>query len=407
MNENKILAKLALKEFKLNSLLEITKAINENYSVDRILQIYEYIIRDQLGISKLILYVHDKEWDCLLKFGFRGKPKDISVEDDLLNLKEITVIESSSKQTLNSFDVVIPVFHKDKPLAFLLIGDLNEDEIALSPTIKHMPFIQTLTNVIVVAIENKRFAKKAISQERTRRELELAAEIQSMLFPQDLQRSEHLDVSAQYITQQLVGGDYYDLVQVSPDEWVLCMADVSGKGASAALLMSNFQAHLRAILDYTSFPLKRLVQELNKRVMASANGEKFITFFVAKYNTKSRKLEYINAGHNHPILRTENGVFRLGKGSTGLGMFDELPFIDQGEVEIPAFSHLVLFTDGLVEIENEKEEAFESESLEKLIVQNKNLSSEELNASVFEELDRFKGAMPYIDDTAILSCIFK
>ena len=129
MNENKILAKLALKEFKLNSLLEITKAINENYSVDRILQIYEYIIRDQLGISKLILYVHDKEWDCLLKFGFRGKPKDISVEDDLLNLKEITVIESSSKQTLNSFDVVIPVFHKDKPLAFLLIGDLNEDEI--------------------------------------------------------------------------------------------------------------------------------------------------------------------------------------------------------------------------------------------------------------------------------------
>ncbi len=407
MNENKILAKLALKEFKLNSLLEITKAINENYSVDRILQIYEYIIRDQLGISKLILYVHDKDWECLLKFGFRGKPKDISVEEDLLNLKEITVIESSSKQTLNSFDVVIPVFHKDKPLAFLLIGDLNEDEIALSPTIKHMPFIQTLTNVIVVAIENKRFAKKVISQERTRRELELAAEIQSMLFPQDLQRSEFLDVSAQYITQQLVGGDYYDLVQVSPDEWVLCMADVSGKGASAALLMSNFQAHLRAILDYTSFPLKRLVQELNKRVMAAANGEKFITFFVAKYNTKSRKLEYINAGHNHPILRTENGIFRLGKGSTGLGMFDELPFIDQGEVEIPAFSHLILFTDGLVEIENENEEAFESERLESLIVKHKNLSSEELNTIVFEELDRFKGTMPYVDDTAILSCIFK
>lgn len=407
MNENKILAKLALKEFKLNSLLEITKAINENYSVDRILQIYEYIIRDQLGISKLILYVHDKEWECLLKFGFRGKPKDISVEEDLLNLKEITVIESSSKQTLNSFDVVIPVFHKDKPLAFLLIGDLNEDEIALSPTIKHMPFIQTLTNVIVVAIENKRFAKKVISQERTRRELELAAEIQSMLFPQNLQRSEFLDVSAQYITQQLVGGDYYDLVQVSPDEWVLCMADVSGKGASAALLMSNFQAHLRAILDYTSFPLKRLVQELNKRVMAAANGEKFITFFVAKYNTKSRKLEYINAGHNHPILRTENGIFRLGKGSTGLGMFDELPFIDQGEVEIPAFSHLILFTDGLVEIENESEEAFESERLESLIVKHKNLSSEELNTIVFEELDSFKGTMPYVDDTAILSCIFK
>ena len=153
---NKLHEKLQLKEFKLTSLLEITKAINENYSIDRILNIYEYILREQLGITKLMLYSQQDEWICLLKYGVRGEARKVDVISDLKHIKEITVIESSSVSSLNSFDVVIPVYHKDNPLAYLLIGDLNEDEIRISPTIKHMPFIQTLTNIIIVAIENKR-----------------------------------------------------------------------------------------------------------------------------------------------------------------------------------------------------------------------------------------------------------
>ena len=97
----------------------------------------------------------------------------INVKNDLTKIKEITVIESSSKDYLNSFDVVIPVFHKESPLAYLLIGDLDEDELKISPTIKHMPFIQTLTNIIVVAIENKRLAKEGIKQELVKKELQV------------------------------------------------------------------------------------------------------------------------------------------------------------------------------------------------------------------------------------------
>ena len=155
--------KLELNEFKLNSLLEITKAINNNLSIDNILKIFEYILRQQLGISKLILYANDSEkWNCILHFGSKGLNKKINVEEELTHIKDITVIESSSIKTLNSFDIVIPIFHKKIALAYLLIGDLEDDIIAISPGIKHMPFIQTLASIIVVAIENKRYSKELL-----------------------------------------------------------------------------------------------------------------------------------------------------------------------------------------------------------------------------------------------------
>ena len=120
----------------------------------------------------MILYNYDqKEWTCLLRYGAKGRARKINIQQDLIHIKEITVIESSSIASLNSFDIVIPIYHKNKPLSYLLIGDLNEDAIKISPTIKHMPFIQTLTNIIIVAIENKRFANESILQERTNKEL--------------------------------------------------------------------------------------------------------------------------------------------------------------------------------------------------------------------------------------------
>ena len=97
---------LELNEFKLNSLLEITKGINNNLSIPNILKIYEYILREQLGISKLLLYAYDqKNWKCILHFGAKGLNKKIKVAEELIHIKDITVIESSSIDTLNSFDI--------------------------------------------------------------------------------------------------------------------------------------------------------------------------------------------------------------------------------------------------------------------------------------------------------------
>lgn len=404
---NKLHEKLQLKEFKLNSLLEITKAINENYSIDRILNIYEYILREQLGISKLMLYSKQEEWVCLLKYGAKGNAKKVNVNNDLTHIKEITVIESSSSSSLNSFDVVIPVHHKDKALAYLLIGDLNEDEIRISPTIKHMPFIQTLTNIIIVAIENKRLAKESIAQEIAKRELEVAAEMQALLFPKNLPSNNRLDIAAKYETKQMVGGDYYDFFKLNNEEYCMCIADVSGKGVSAALVMSNFQANLRAHIKYhKDMTIEQLMHQLNADVMSVANGEKFITFFFAYYNSTTKVLKYCNAGHNYPILTDGKKVVLLDRGCIGLGMLDEIPTINVESLPISPQMTLFCYTDGLVELENEQNEAFETDRLIEIIHSNYDLSMEELNEKIFRELDDFKGDGEFMDDTAILGCRF-
>ena len=401
--------KLELNEFKLNSLLEITKAINNNLSIDNILKIFEYILREQLGISKLILYANDSEkWNCILHFGSKGLNKKINVEEELTHIKDITVIESSSIKTLNSFDIVIPIFHKKIALAYLLIGDLEDDIIAISPGIKHMPFIQTLASIIVVAIENKRYSKELLEQEVNKKEMELAAEMQKLLFPINLPNDDSFDVAARYESKHLVGGDYYDFIFLNENECFLCIADVSGKGMSAALLMSHFQAKLHANIkyNYENITLKKLIEDLNQDVNNAAKGEKFITFFAGHYNKKNKTLQYINAGHNYPLLINKTKTTFLNKGCIGLGMLEEIPKIEVHKIKFQQDTVLVCYTDGLVELENNNGVPFETDNLIEVVENNFNLTMNELDQKIFEKLDDFKGDQKILDDTAVMSCKF-
>ena len=401
--------KLELNEFKLNSLLEITKAINNNLSIENILKIFEYILREQLGISKLILYANDSlNWNCILHFGARGLNKKINVKKDLTHIKDITVIESSSIETLNSFDIVIPIFHKKTALAFLLIGDLEDELIAISPGIKHMPFIQTLASIIVVAIENKRFSAELIEQELNKKEMEMAAEMQKLLFPTNLPNDNKIDVAARYESKHLVGGDYYDFLSLNENEYFFCIADVSGKGTSAALLMSNFQAKLRANIkyNYEDISLKDLIENLNDDVNNAAKGEKFITFFAGHYNKLNNTLQYVNAGHNYPILVNSKETIFLNKGCIGLGMLDEIPKIKISKIKLFEDTILICYTDGLVELENSNGTAFETDNLIKVVENNLKLTMKEQVQKIFSKLEEFKGDQDLMDDTAVLSCKF-
>jgi sigma-B regulation protein RsbU (phosphoserine phosphatase) len=401
--------KLELNEFKLNSLLEITKAINNHLSIESILKIFEYILREQLGISKLILYANDSnQWNCILHFGSRGLNKKINVQKELTHIKDITVIESSSIETLNSFDIVIPIFHKKTALAYLLIGDLEEELIAISPGIKHMPFIQTLASIIVVAIENKRFSLELIEQELDKKEMEMAAEMQKLLFPTNLPNDENIDVAARYESKHLVGGDYYDFLSLNDNEYFFCIADVSGKGTSAALLMSNFQAKLRANIkyNYKNISLKELVENLNEDVNNAAKGEKFITFFAGHYNKENKTLQYVNAGHNYPILINSKEKIFLNKGCIGLGMLEEIPKIEISKIQLKEDAILVCYTDGLVELENSNGVAFETDNLIKVVERNFEKTMNELDQKIFARLEEFKGSQDLMDDTAVLSCKF-
>lgn len=399
-------SQIKLKDFKLNSLLEITTAINSNENVDKIIELYSFIVREQLGYDRFVLFNRQKEWNCLLKVGYKGKVNHIDVASELARFEEITMIQSSHSKLLSDFDVVVPVHHKGQTLAYLLIKGVEYDGKHLSTELSYMSFVQTLTNIIVVAIENKRMARLKMKQERYKKELEVAKTMQKLLFPEELPSNKRMDISAKYTPRHEVGGDYYDFIPIGEDEYIICIADVSGKGISAAMLMANFQATLRTLFEYQKFDLTTLIIELNKKVMNTAKGEKFITFFLAHYDATSRRLQYVNAGHNHPFITNGKDVEDLDQGCIGLGMMDELPFINLGEKILRPNTTIVLYTDGVVELENEAEEFFGTERLVKLVHSYYPLKMDDMNSLIFSKLDEWKGPLPLVDDTAIFSCRF-
>ena len=279
-------------EFKLNTLLEITNAINNNLPEDQLFVLFQYILEHQLGIGRAVGYLlQDDTWINMLHYGATEEELLINVEQDLAHIKDITVLEMQGDAAdAANFDVVIPVFNQSKIIAYLLLGDIDEHERRASPIIKHLPFIQTLANITAVAVENKRLVNENIEREKLKQELETASVMQGMLLPRVLPNDSHFQVAAYYRPHQEVGGDFYDVQLVNDNELMICLADVSGKGISAAILMASFQANLRAQFAVSS-NLETILHNLNGTVWHNASGERFITVFLAKYIAP---LEYWN-----------------------------------------------------------------------------------------------------------------
>ena len=392
--------RLELDKLKLETLLKVTKGINRNLSKDELTEIYKHVLIEELKIGKLVLFNKSgNDWTQELCIG--TECGSINVNEDLLGIQEIKVLSANENNKLAHFDVIVPVFHKSKPLAYLLLGDFDGKKIEVSPIIKHLTFIQTLTNIIIVAVENKRLFKDNLKQIAIKKEMELASEMQTMLFPKNLPNNKEIEVAAKYNPHQLVGGDYYDFIELNRDEVAFCIADVSGKGVPAALLMSNFQASLRALIKRTS-SLSELVIELNNNILANANREKFITAFIGKYNLRTRNLQYINAGHNPPLLLNGNQFKQLTDGCTILGMFENLPSITEKNITISQNSILTCFTDGVVEQPNTKNEEFDIDNLKNSILLSQDNSPQELIENIITELDAFKEGVQYKDDIALL-----
>lgn len=408
MSDNASIKRLKLTKFKLNALLNITQAINDNLSAEDLLIKAENILRKDLNIGKLVIFKNSEGWECILESGcIAGSSAGILVKEVLLPHTEITFVTSSEEESLKGFDIIIPVYNNNAPLAFVIIGDIDEEGEGVSPVIKHLNFIQTLTNIVIVAIENIRLFEDSLKQEALKKELELASRMQSMLIPDNetLPRSKHYQITGFYLPHYEVGGDYYDCIQLNKHELGFCMADVSGKGISAALLMANFQASLRALFT-DEILLDDLARKLNRRVIETAHGEKFITIFIAKYNTKTQVLEYINAAHNAPVFyEVKSGrILKFESSCVGIGMLDEIPSINMGSYRISEESKIICYTDGLSELPDKKGKEIGTRTIEKSIKNNKSISSN-INSLIQSEQIKSENNRLF-DDVSILGLQF-
>ncbi len=399
--------KFELKELELNSLLEITQSINNNLPEESLYKIYNFILRANLNIKKLALFVKDEAWSCKVNFGTLADFSNVTLNKAVLNYRQISALkECDGCAPFEEFDTIIPVAHKNEMLAFVFVSGFKEGETPIANGDEpHTNFLQALTNIIIVAIENKKLARHQLIQEGFRKELEIAREVQKFLFPKTLPFNDDLKVEASYLPHHQVSGDYYDYIAINDEEFLLCVADVSGKGMPAAILMSNFQASLRIMVRQTT-SLRKIIHELNLQILDNANGENFITFFVAIYNKTTKTLNYVNAGHNPPVLFNygQEETVLLEKGTTILGSFHPLPFLRVGKVDNLNSFLFFAYTDGLIETVNNKGEEFSLERVQEILQNSDQSDLKEIHRTILSSLDKFKGKNAYRDDITMLSC---
>jgi phosphoserine phosphatase RsbU/P len=378
----------------------MSKSINENNSVEELYKIYEFALKAQLKVKNLALFVQDEEWICKVNFGSKNDFINKTIHPKVLEIKdECQILKNIISEEYNDFQIVSPIKHHKTIIAYLLIGGMfDRGKIAIEIDI---PFVRTYTNLMVVAMENKRMNAEVIKQEAVKRELEIAKRVQNHLFPEFLPQNERLHLEARYIAHQSIGGDYYDYIPFN-NGFFVCVADVSGKGVPAALLMSNFQAAFRTIVRQT-LDLKKIIHELNRLLVLNGKKELFVTFFLLKYDDSRSQIEYINAGHNPGILQLNNVITELSTGTTVLGAFDELPFIQSEELKANKFK-LILFSDGVSETENEKEELFGEEGIKKALKNSNKKNAKQLCDGIIEELNEFRQGRPFNDDLTLLVC---
>jgi sigma-B regulation protein RsbU (phosphoserine phosphatase) len=394
--------KIEKKELELNALLEITQAINSNVPEDSLYKIFNFTLRSNLKIKKVALFVFDEVWSCKVGFGSTKNYSKVRLDERVKMVKNIHRMTEFDNCDFEEFDLVIPIAHKDQTIALVFVGGV--DHQSSHEDGESIKFIQALSNIIIVAIENKKLARRQLEQEAYRKELEIASDVQQFLFPQKLPNTDRLKLEASYLPHDRVGGDYYDYIPINKNQFLLCVADVSGKGIPAALMMSNFQASLHTLLRQTP-NLKEIVEALNYQVLDSAKGEKFITFFGAIYDLALKSMVYVNAGHNPPLLwDRKNGLRLLEEGSTVLGAMHPLPFMNEGF--IPDLDEFLLFcyTDGLTETVNEDGKEFGVEYLTRYFEENHNKDLKTIHQDLIVALDGFKGRNSYRDDITLLSC---
>jgi sigma-B regulation protein RsbU (phosphoserine phosphatase) len=287
--------------------------------------------------------------------------------------------------------------------------------ISLSPKLSDSPYTPTdlrlLKSVAAqtgLALENSRLTQVIVSEaaqkERINRELEIAREVQERLFPQELPKIEGLDYFGACRSALDVGGDYYDFIELPENKFGIAIGDISGKGIGASLMMASLQASLRGQAIHFKSDLAGLMKQINSLVYEASTSNRYATFFYAQYEPPTKKLSYVNAGHNPPFLIRRSGeVLRLEDGGAVVGMLPSmLVNYKQGEIELQTGDLLVGYTDGISEAMNPQEEEWSEDAMLERLKTVSEKSAVEILPFIVHCADEFASGAKQHDDMTMI-----
>ena len=262
--------------------------------------------------------------------------------------------------------------------------------------------LKAIARQVQASIENEYLLGQSLEKERIEKELNLAAAIQQRIIPKELPRIEGYEIAGINIPSREVGGDYYDCIDMGSGKFALIIADVAGKGISAALLVNTLNAALYSYLEF-NLPLTDLADKLNKLIFKSSPSDKYITFFMAVLNSGTGELDIVNAGHN-PIflLRKSGDLEQIEAGGIGLGMFDfGIPY-NGTKLKMEAGEKLFLYTDGIPEAMNLNEEEYTDERMIDLLKINSEKNPLDFINVIVEDVKNHVGEAKQSDDITSL-----
>jgi serine phosphatase RsbU (regulator of sigma subunit) len=308
--------------------------------------------------------------------------------------------------TLRQADVRLAVAlrTKNEILGVLLLGppaDRREYSAAEKDVLQHCG------EQFALILENARLTDRIVEQEKLRRDLALAAEVQRRLLPERPPEAGIASVAAVSLPARSVGGDYYDFIEISDHQIGIALADIAGKGVAAALIMSVVHASLRIISSEGEISLPQLADRMNRFLHRSTRSNSYATFFYAQIDERSRQLRYVNAGHNPPYLvraldtqgvnDDHMEIQELSTGGAVIGLFPQMSY-EEATVDLRSGDMLIMFTDGVTEALNPNEEEFGNERLQALVRSVAHLPVQEIASRVTAELKQWIDTAAQYDD---------
>jgi len=394
---------------QLNTLFDLGKEFNLGLDDERVVRLLTFSLLGQIGVMRYVVYLRQND---------ELRPVAVRLDDRPPLSEALTSLDSLRRPALVSdlhgddqfkfgaaslhaigIEAAVPMMIQNELRGLILLGKkLTEQPYSQAD----LEFIYSLGNLAIISIENVRLFREALEKQRLDDELKIAREIQQGLLPQTMPVIAGFEVAGINVPSSQVGGDYFDVVKKSDQEYIIAIGDVSGKGMGAALLMSNLQASLRALAPFES-QLPAATSRMNDLTCANTGLDKFITFFWGILNVETSTFRYVNAGHNLPfLLRSDGSVERLDRGGLILGVMKTLTPYEEGEVSLNVGDTIFLFTDGVSEAMDENGNDFTEERLERLLLEIRNASAQELLTKVKCDIEAHARGVLQSDDLTML-----
>lgn len=295
--------------------------------------------------------------------------------------------------------LAVPLSVDERHVFGLIYADSPTNQVTFKK--EHLDILTTLASVASIRVENASLVDERINRERMERELELAAEIQQTFQPSGPPIVEGYEFQGISFSCYEIGGDYYDFIRRDDGRMLVALGDVSGKGTAAALLMSSLHAAIHGQIAAHS-PIDETVNRINEYLVKNTPTNRFVTLFIAELNAPTGEFNFINAGHNPPLLaRADGTIEQLESGGMPLGLM-VLGDYEAGKAILNRGDTLVIYSDGVSEANNMNEDEFGLDRLKEVISANITASASGLRDKVESALSDFTGTAPANDDITLV-----